>query len=221
LCGVSDRLQRFPRTAVEPLSLVPTGDLAIPPIRLLAALCLLAVALRGAAAADRITVIAPPVGQDVAEELVGSLAGACNRGDFISFMSHFTPSHGARIRRRMEDICVTHEPRMSIRQVTLLSESENRITFGVRYAWHPKDKPEQVLSSKVTARKVEGEWKLDSEQVKSVSKPAAESDYGDAGEAAPFNPFNPPADLIDPDLEHLRGDIGIRPGGCANGRCGK
>jgi len=192
------------------------------PIRLLAATGLLLMALRGGAAADRITVTAPPVGQDAAEELVGSLAGACNRGDFIGFIGHFTPTHGARIRRRMEDIFVTHEPRMSIRQVTLLSESENRIAFGVRYAWHPKDKPEQVLASKVTARKVEGVWKLDGEQVKSVSRTAAESDYGDTGAAAPFNPFNPPADLIDPDLEHLRGDIGIRPGGgCADGRCGK
>ena len=193
----------------------------MPPIRLLVAL-LVVVAVRGAVAADRVTVIAPPVGQDAAEELVGSLAGACNRGDFIGFIGHFTPSHGARIRRRMEDIFVTHEPKMSIRQVTLLSESENRLTFGVRYAWHPKDKPEEVLASKVTARKVAGEWKLDGEQVKTVSRTASESDYGDAGDGPAFNPFNPPADVIDPDLEHLRGDIGIRAGGgCVNGRCGQ
>ena len=193
----------------------------MPPIRLLVAL-LVVVAVRGAVAAERIAVIAPPVGQDEAEELVGSLAGACNRGDFVGFIGHFTTSHGARIRRRTEDIFVTHEPKMSIRQVTLLSESENRLTFGVRYAWHPKDKPEEVLASKVTARKVAGEWKLDGEQVKAVSRTAAESDYGDSGAAAAFNPLNPPADLIDPDLEHLRGDIGIGPGGgCANGRCGQ
>ena len=193
----------------------------MPSIRLLVAL-LVVVTVRGALAADRVPVIAPPVGQDAAEELVGSLAGACNRGDFIGFIGHFTPSHGARIRRRMEDIFVTHEPKMDIRQVTLLSESENRITFGVRYAWHPKDKPEEVLASKVTARKVAGEWKVDGEHVKAVTRTAAESDYGDTGDAAAFNPFNPPADLIDPDLGHLRGDIGIRAGGgCANGRCGK
>lgn len=193
----------------------------MPLIPVVAAALLLAT-VPGAVAADRITVTAPPVGQDAAEELVGSLAGACNRGDFIGFIGHFTPSHGARIRRRMEDIFVTHQPQMDIRQVTLLSESETKITFGVRYAWHPKDKPEEVLASKVTARRVDGEWKLDGEQVKSVSRTAAESDYGDVGGGPPFNPFNPPADLIDPDLEHLRGDIGIRAGGgCADGRCGK
>lgn len=188
---------------------------------LLAAVLFLAKAWE-ASAEDRIAVIAPPVGQDVAEELVGSLAGACNRGDFVGFIDHFTPTHGTRIRRRMEDIFVTHEPRMDIRKVMLLSESENRITFGVRYAWHPKDKPEQVLASKVTARKVDGQWKLDGEQVKSVARTASESDYGDTGDAVGFNPFNPPADLIDPDLEHLRGDVGIRAGGgCADGRCAK
>ena len=186
-----------------------------------AGLVVLASAL-AAVAADRVGVIAPPVGQEAAEELVGSLAGACNRGDFIGFIGHFTPSQGARIRGRMEEIFVKHEPRMDIRKVMLLSESDTRITFGVRYAWHPKDKPEQVLASKVTARKVDGQWKLDGEQVKSVSKPEAESEYGNAAAGVPFNPFNPPADLIDPDLEHLRGDIGIRPGqGCANGRCGQ
>jgi hypothetical protein len=222
MAAAREGLKRFLPTAVEPASPLPAGDLAMSPIRLLAATVLLLMALRGAAAADRITVTAPPMGQDAAEELAGSLAGACNRGDFIGFIGHFTPGHGARIRQRMEDIFVAHEPRMDILKVTLLSETENEITFGVRYAWHPKDKPEQVLASKVTARKVEGVWKLDGEQVKSVSRTAAESDYGDTGAAAPFNPFNPPADLIDPDLEHLRGDIGIRPGGgCANGRCGQ
>jgi hypothetical protein len=190
--------------------------------RQLAVLCLVA-AMPAAAATDRVTVIAPPPGQDAAEALVGSLEASCNRGDFIGFIDHFTPSHGGRIRRRMEDIFVTHQPKMDIRQVMLLSADEERLTFGVRYAWHPKDGPEEVFASKVKARKVAGEWKLDGEQVKAVSLTSGESDSGGGHRAAGpigFNPFNPPADLIDPDLEHLRGDIGIRPGqGCANGRC--
>lgn len=178
-----------------------------------------------AGAIDRVTMIPPPAGQDAAEVLVGSLEQACNRGDFIGFIDHFTPSHGRRIRRRMEDIFITHQPTMTIRKVTLLTEAEARITFGIRYAWHPKDKPEEVFSSKVTARKVAGEWKLDGEDVKHVAVTRGDTDYDrDGGAAGPigFNPFNPPADLIDPDLEHLRGDVGIRPGqGCVNGRCGR
>ena len=177
-------------------------------------------------ASDRITVIVPPASQEAAEELVGSLASACNRGDFIGFMGHFTPSHARRIRGRMEDIFVQHQPKMDIRQVTLLSESDDRITFGVRYAWHDKNSPEEVFASKVVARKVEGDWKLDGEALKSISRTVSESQYAEPAGAnvvpAAWNPFNPPANRINPALEHLRGDIGIQPGlGCANGRCGR
>lgn len=177
-------------------------------------------------ASDRITVIVPPASQEAAEELAGSLAAACNRGDFVGFMGHFTPSHARRIRGRMEDIFVQHQPKMDIRQVTLLSESDDRITFGVRYAWHDKDSPEEVFASKVVARKVEGDWKLDGEALQFVSRTASESHYAEPAGAnvvpATWNPFNPPADRINPALEHLRGDIGIQPGlGCANGRCGR
>ena len=177
-------------------------------------------------ASDRITVIVPPASQEAAEELVGSLASACNRGDFIGFMGHFTPSHARRIRGRMEDIFVQHQPKMDIRQVTLLSESDDRITFGVRYAWHDKNSPEEVFASKVVARKVAGDWKLDGEALKSISRTVSESQYAEPAGAnvvpAAWNPFNPPANRINPALEHLRGDIGIQPGlGCANGRCGR
>lgn len=177
-------------------------------------------------AADRITVIVPPASQAAAEKLAASLASACNRGDFIGFMGHFTPTHARRIRGRMEDIFIQHQPKMDIRQVTLLSEADDRITFGVRYALRDRNSPEEVVASKVVARKLEGDWKLDGEAVKSVSRAASESQAAKPSGAnvapAAWNPFNPPADRINPALEHLRGDIGIRPGlGCANGRCGR
>jgi hypothetical protein len=113
---------------------------------------------------------------------------------------------------------------MDIRRVTLLSDSPEKITFGVEYAWHDRDKPEHVLASKVTARMVNGQWKLDGEVVKSSTLTVAESAAAEADGVPPaaWNPFAPPADLINPALEHLRGDVGIQPGrGCANGRCGR
>lgn len=175
---------------------------------------------------DRLTVVVPPAGQDSAEKLLGSLAMACNRGDFIAFMDHFTPTHGRRIRPRMEDIFIQHQPRMDIRQVILLSETDEQLVFGVRYAWHGRNQPEEVLSSKVAARRVNGQWKLDRELVRAVARTGSESDSAAAagGRVVPaaWNPFDPPAGLINPALEHLRGDIGIQPGrGCANGRCGQ
>jgi hypothetical protein len=174
-------------------------------------------------ASDRIKVISPPAGQAVAEALVGSLATACNAGDFIGFMDHFSASHAAKIRTRMEGLFISHQPKIDIQKVTLLSEGADEIAFGVRYELHDDDKPQAELSSKVVARRVNGAWKLDGEQVRAINRRAQASGYAGtgAGVAPPaWDPFNPPAQLIDPRLEHLRGDIGIQPGaGCANGRC--
>ena len=215
-----------PRTGLVVWSRSPTRELGLVRHRLLACVLLLFVGAESSKASDRVKVIVPPAGQEAAEKLASSLASACNRGDFIGFMGHFTPTHARRIRGRMEDIFVQHQPKMDIRHITLLSDADDRITFGVRYAWHDKNSPEEVVASKVMARKVDGQWKLDGEALKSVSRTASESEYaepaGDNVIPAAWNPFNPPANRINPALEHLRGDIGIQPGlGCANGRCGR
>jgi len=195
----------------------------MPRLRTIAGLLLVLAIPRIADAADRLAVTAPPPAQDDAERLVRSLAAACNGGDFIGFMGHFTPAHGRRIRSRMEDLFVGHRPHMDIRQVTLLSHAEDTITFGVKYAWHDQEQPEQLRASKVTARRIDGAWKIDAEILRSVSRSAPRSGSFTADGAvmpANWNALDPPAHAIDPDLEHLRGDVGIRPGrGCANGRC--
>lgn len=195
----------------------------MPRLRPIAWLLVVLAGLGTAGAADRLTVTAPPPARDAADQLVRSLAAACNGGDFLGFMDHFTPAHGRRIRGRMEDVFIRHSPRMDIHQVTLLSHGDDTLTFAVKYAWHDKDEPEEIRASKVTARRIDGAWKLDAEQVRSVTRAAQDADSLTADEAvvpAQWNAFDPPARLIDPDLEHLRGDIGIRPGrGCANGRC--
>lgn len=195
----------------------------MPRLHPIACLLLVLAGLSAARAADRLTVTAPPPAQDAADRLVRSLAVACNSGDFIGFMGHFTPSHGRRIRTRMEDLFVKHQPHMDIRQVTLLSHADDTITFGVKYAWHDQSQAEEVRASKVTARRIDGAWKLDAEILRSITRPGSgsESVTADADVLpANWNALDPPAHLIDPNLEHLRGDVGIRPGrGCANGRC--
>jgi hypothetical protein len=175
-------------------------------------------------ASDRIKVIVPSAGQESAEALAQSLASACNRGDYLAFIDHFTPSHRRRC-QHIEDKFITGQPRMDIKQITLLSEGSDRITFAVKYAWHDRQEPERLYASKVSARLVDGDWKLDGETVRTVMRTDAGSCENASDSKPPateWDPLNPPAHLVDPDLAHLRGDVGIRPGqGCANGRCGK
>jgi ketosteroid isomerase-like protein len=163
---------------------------------------------------------------------MASVASACNSKDFLAFMDHFTLRQQAAIKRRMEDVFTVHEPEMTIDDVVLLAEGDEKIVFGVRYGWGTKSGTRQTMASRVIAKKVDGRWRVDSEQVKSHAPGNTSQsgrnvqpvrfDLGGGGAVnATWDAFNPPAHLIDPALEHLRGDIGIQPGrGCVGGRCG-
>ena len=179
-------------------------------------------------AVERIRMTGPSPGHSAARDLAEAVAAACNRKDFIGFMDHVTPRHQATIRRRMEDLFIRHDFSMEILDVVLLSDGEDTIVFGVRYGVTLKSAPNQTFASKVTARNLDGTWKVDGEKVRSCfqesqSLSANPADQAlDGGAIRPgWGPFNPPAHLIDPALESLRGHVGIQPGrGCANGRCG-
>jgi hypothetical protein len=203
--------------------------------RRLALLILISCSWMATAYCDSISrprMIGLPEGQEAAQQLMASLANACNSRDFLAFIDHFTPRQQAAIKRRMEDVFTTHDPEMTVDDVVLLADGEDKIVFGVRYGWGTKAGAKRMMASRVTAKKVGGRWKVDSETVKSQA-PVSQSHYaedaqpvrfefgGGAAVNANWDAFNPPAHLIDPAIEHLRGDIGIQPGrGCVGGRCG-
>lgn len=202
--------------------------------KLIVAVCLMAchesVSYGESEPTGRLRMTAPPEGQEVAEQLMESLASACNSKDFIAFMGHFTAKQSAVVRRRLEDAFTVHDLAVDIKSVVLLSEGDEEIIFGVRYEWGPKAEPHHLVASRVTARKVDGKWKLDRERVKSLSVSDTSSSTSRRSECFGFgggvevafvrDDVKPRADLIDPNQEHLRGDTGIRPGrGCADGRC--
>jgi len=161
--------------------------------------------------------VGPPPAEEAVKELMESVASSCNRRLFTDFMSHFTPRQAAAIRSRMETRFVQNDIVMDIQDAIVLSASDERIVFGVRYAWSEKPGVQQLFASKVTAVKVAGSWKIDREQVQSqreeahVTATAASHrfDFGGGGVVA----LNPTDDF----LPH---DIPRRQGGCVNGRCG-
>jgi hypothetical protein len=163
-------------------------------------------------AGDRIRMVeAPP-----AESLMNSIASACNEKDFQRFMSYFTPKRASAIRGTMEDLFIQYDLEMDVQDVTVLSTSDDKIVFGVRYGWHGRTGPKQVLSSKVTALKVGDAWKVDSEEIrKTTREPIAQQQRGQG-----FDFGGGGAVVMNPGDDLLPKDIGRRPGGCANGRCG-
>lgn len=167
--------------------------------------------------AERLHMVGPPPAEEAVRELMESVASSCNRRLFTEFMSHFTPRQVAAIRRRMETRFIQTDIMLEITDTIVLSHSDERIVFGVRYAWHEQPGPKRVLASKVTAVKVAGSWKIDREQVQSQREEAPVAataaahrfEFGGGGVVA-----------LNPNDDFLPLDISRRPGSCANGRCG-
>ncbi len=146
-----------------------------------------------------------------------SVAYSCNRRQFTEFMGHFTARQASASREQMEALFIQNDIAMEILDVTVLSHSDDKIVFGVRYVWNNKPATKHVIASKVTAVKVAGTWKVDREKVHSkrsetlsvTASPPQRFGFGGAGVVT-----------LNPNDDFLPLDIPRRPGGCANGRCG-
>lgn len=172
--------------------------------------------IHSADGAERLRMIGPPPADEAVKELMESVASSCNRRQFTDFMSHFTARRASAIRGRMETLFVQNDIMMEIEDVIVLSRSDDRVIFGVRYCWNEQSAPRQVIASKVTAVKVAGSWKIDAEQIQSKreeDKAIATThpqrfEFGGGGVV-----------VLNPSDDFLPLDIPRRPGGCANGQC--
>ncbi len=175
------------------------------------------VGIHSADGAERLRMVGPPPAEEAVRELMEAVASSCNRRLFTEFMSHFTPRQAAAIRSWMETRFVQTDIVMEIQDAIVLSRSDERIVFGVRYAWHEQPGSKRLFASKVTAVKVAGSWKIDREQVQSrreeahvaATATAHRFEFGGGGVVA-----------LNPNDDFLPLDIPRRPGRCANGRCG-
>ena len=174
------------------------------------------VGIHSADGAERLRMVEPPPAEEAVRDLMESVASTCNRRLFTEFMSHFTPRRAAAIRSQMETRFIQTDIVMEIQNAIVLSHTDERIVFGVRYAWSETPGPKRLFASKVTAVKVAASWKIDREQVQSqreethvtASAAAHRFDFGGGGVVA-----------LNPNDDFLPRDIPRRPGGCANGRC--
>lgn len=172
--------------------------------------------IHSAEGAERLRMIGPPPADEAVKELMESVASSCNRRQFGDFMGHFTARRASAIRGRMETLFVQNDIMMEINDVIVLSHSDDRIVFGVRYCWNEKSAPRQVIASKVTAVKVAGSWKIDGEQVQSVRR---ETDAVATASLQRFEFGGGGVVVLNPSDDFLPLDIPRRPGGCANGQC--
>jgi len=177
------------------------------------AIVLLCTATASLRAEDRIRMVGPSAGEEAAKELMESVAASCNEMNYQEFITHFTPKRAASIRKTMKQVFTQHDIEMEIQEVTVLSESDDRIIFALQYGWRDKRASPQVMYSEVVAAKTKDGWKIDSEKLKRSEvkrSPQQQFDLGGGGHVA----------LNDDDALWLPRDIAKRPGGCVGGRCG-
>jgi hypothetical protein len=171
-------------------------------------------------------------------DCVQAVEDAINDEDLDAYVECFVSRLHKPLRHRVGMLFVRHEMAMEILDSHVLSSSEQDGEIAVKYRAMLSGRSSEVVAV-LGMTKREGLWRINKETIHSaeVVRSAATADCGTACGMRPFqfgggqacgavprnwDPFNPPADLIDPALEHLRGDVGILPGrGCSSGRCGQ
>ena len=163
---------------------------------------------------------------------------AANTEDLDAYVECFSERLRKPLRHRIGMLFVKHEISMEILDSHVLELSEQSAQVAVKYRARLSGRSYDVVSILGMIKEYD-RWRINKETIHSTQR----IDYdrtascgsacgmkqfqfggGQVGGNLPLNwdPFNPPAHLIDPALEHLRGDIGIMPGrGCAAGRCGQ
>lgn len=164
----------------------------------------------------RIPMVGPSPGEDVVRTITKSLETACNNRDVIGVLAHYTPQRAAMVRRAVENAFICNDMELDVQEAFLLSATDTVIVFGVRYGLHVKADPGPVFASRVTAKKVGAFWLLDAEEI--VSRKQAGTQSLSSHGAVAMGQEGPAAQQGRPDW--IPRDIGWRPGGCANGRCG-
>lgn len=162
---------------------------------------------------------------------------AVNNEDLDAYVECFVVGIRSPLRHRIGMLFVKHEMEMEILDIHVLGVSEKGGEVAVKYRAVLSGRASEVVAV-LHMKQEDGRWRIDKETVHSnQGQPAKTVNCGSTcgmqqfhfgggqvagGVPLNWNPFDPPAHLIDPELEHLRGDIGIMPGrGCSSGRCGQ
>lgn len=186
-----------------------------------------------ALSADRISMVDNSSEMSVRDAVV-TAAQAFSAKDSAGFSMCFKESRRDHIRKKCAFSFLEEDATMEILNVHVFSIDEDSASAAVKYRMVSAGNSKDVVSEVVMER--EGErWVISRETVRS-SKDSAPPQYSlpssgprqknqgnqvDLNSQRPeWDNFNPNANGISPNLQHLIGDIGVRPGmGCANGRC--
>lgn len=180
---------------------------------------------------DRPRMVPPPPEEEAVKDLLEVLSSSCSEKNFRRYIACFTPNKASSVKKSMADAFICHDLSMEVMEHFIISSDEESIVLGVRYKVDRSGEG-KVFHSKVVLKNMDGEWKIDSEQVKKVNlKEQRQTSFAVQNPACPGGRCNIPAPQVGggwrfPDPANggeeawLPRDIGYRPGpSCANGQC--
>lgn len=170
--------------------------------------------------ADRVGLVdnAP---QTELKDFLESAAGAFNSENIDAYEMCFSQSRRKDMRRKIAVLFASEQCSMELIEAHTVDINEDGAEAAVRYKIGNSRGSSEVVSIVKLVRE-SGRWAIDGETrvsgKQSVCSAQPSSQTQPAGNG--WNPYKPEKDKVSSGLQHLVGDIGVRPGmGCSGGRC--
>ena len=146
---------------------------------------------------------------------------AANDEDLDAYTGCFCLRLQNPMRRRIGLLFVQHDIGLEIVDSHVLQQTETSGEIAVKYRASLSANTAEIVSL-LALSKEDGAWKIGKEKIQAsrISHDKRSSSQGSGGENVQFNFGGGGAVLLNPNDALLPRDIGQRPGGCANGRCG-
>ena len=146
---------------------------------------------------------------------------AANDEDLDAYTSCFCLRLQNPMRRRIGLLFVQHDIGLEIVDSHVLKQTETSGEIAVKYRASLSANTAEIVSF-LALSKEDGAWKIGKEKIHASHNrnEGRSSSQGSGGENVQFNFGGGGAVLLNPNDDLLPRDIGQRPGGCANGRCG-
>lgn len=153
------------------------------------------------------------------KDMISSLEDSFNAENVEGYSRCFKGSSRKAVRRKTAVLFASGNCSIDVQESHIIEISEDKAEIAVRYVLGAQGRRSDIVST-VKFLKEDGLWLINSESLISKTASGKSSGAASRGQVAEWDPYKPDPTQVSNGLQHLIGDIGVRPGmGCADGRC--
>lgn len=153
------------------------------------------------------------------QEVISAIEDAFNAENVEGYSRCFKSSSRKSVRKKTAVLFASGEFSMDVEESHIIEVGDDEAEVAVKYLLGGQDGRSSVVST-VNFVKEDGFWVISSENMISKITSGRASSMIAKDEGGKWDPYKPDTDKVSNNLQHLIGDIGVRPGmGCADGKC--